>query len=99
VGEPQAMVARCYVDPPAGGVPDAAWMARAQEALGDAAIRRVGPDLPADHRALDLWDLLEAVPDHEKLAQALGEACREAARTGVNSGPRRRPVIVDPFGF
>jgi hypothetical protein len=53
----------------------------------------------ADHRVEDLWEYLEAAPDHEKLAQALEEACREAARTGVNSGPRRRPVVVDPFGF
>jgi hypothetical protein len=98
IGEPQAVVARAYVPPPAGA-PDPAWFAAAQEALGDAAIAKVKRETPADHRVEDLWEYLEAAPDHEKLAQALEEACREAARTGVNSGPRRRPVVVDPFGF
>lgn len=99
VGEPQPSVVRVQVAPPAGDVPDVGWMLAAQERLGDAAIAKVRAEWPADHRVDDLWEYLEAVPDHEKLAQAFEAACREAAKMPEPSGPRRRPLLDDPFSF
>jgi hypothetical protein len=79
--------------------PSARWFLSSQEALGDAAIAKVDAKLPPDYRALDLYEYLKAVPDHEKLHQALEAACREAAVTGPSARPRRRAVIDDPFSF
>jgi len=78
---------------------DLAWYMRAHEALGDAAIKAAPKDVPADHHVDDLIDLLEAVPDHEKLIQALAEACRVAAKEPLSSVPRRRPMMEDAFSF
>lgn len=69
---------RAYVEP-ARGTPSAAWVCAAEEALGDAAIARVNPRLPAAFRVDQLLDLLDACPDHEKLHQRLEETCRVAA--------------------
>jgi hypothetical protein len=80
--------------------PSPRWFLSAMEALGDAAIAKVvGVKLPPDYRALDLYEYLKAVPDHEKLHQALEAACREAAVAGPSPRPRRRAVIDDPFSF
>lgn len=79
--------------------PTGEWFLRTQEALGDAAIAKVSDKLPADYRALDFMEYLRAVPDHEKLHQALERACREAAKVPPSEKPRRRTVIDDPFGF
>lgn len=79
--------------------PSARWFLSAVEALGDAAIAKVDKKLPPDYRALDLYEYLKAVPDHEKLHQALEAACREAAVAGPSPRPRRRAVIDDPFSF
>lgn len=98
VGEPRPVVVRTYVNPPASGEPDTAFLLAAQEALGDAAIRKAPQGAPPDHHVDDLWEYWEAVPDHEKLAQAFEEACRAAAAAGVDSGPRRRGSD-DPFSF
>lgn len=95
-GQFQPVVARAYV-PPAEGVPAPAWFLAAQEAVGDAAIAKVKSDLPADHRADELWDYLEGVPDHEKLSQAFQAACREAALMPQRSAPRRPDD--NPFSF
>ncbi|MCE7973680.1 MAG: hypothetical protein DYG92_05035 [Leptolyngbya sp. PLA1] len=98
VGEPRPVVVRAYVDPPAAREPDASYLLAAQEALGDAAIRKAPSSAPPDHHVDDLWEYWEAVPDHEKLAQAFEDACRAAAASGVDSGPRRRG-FDDPFSF
>jgi hypothetical protein len=71
----------------------------AQEALGDAAIAKAPGNVPADHHVDDMLDLLEAVPDHEKLIQAAAQACREAAGTEPSPLPRRRPIMEDAFSF
>ncbi len=89
-GDPMPVVVRVQMRPPAAEVPDSTWFAGAQELLGDAALARVQPDWPADHRVDDLLELLEAVPDHEKLIQSLGAACREAQAKGVTPLGRRR---------
>lgn len=78
---------------------DLAWYMGAHEALGDAAIRAAPKDVPPDHHVDDLIDFLEALPDHEKLMQALAEACRVAAKAPLSSVPRRRPMMEDAFSF
>jgi len=109
----ESLVIRAQVPPPEGfenmtpmgpgeGLrpgPSARWFLSSQEAMGDAAIAKVDPKLPPDYRALDLYEYLKAVPDHEKLHQALEAVCREAAVTGPSARPRRRAVIDDPFSF
>jgi hypothetical protein len=79
--------------------PDASWFLATQEALGDAAIAKVNPRLPQDYKALDLLEYLRAVPDHEKLHQALMNACNAAAKVPVSDKPRRRAVIDDEWSF
>jgi hypothetical protein len=79
--------------------PDPAWFLATQEALGNAAIAKIKPDLPPDYRAADLLELLRAVPDHEKLHQALMAASAIAAVSPRSEKPRRRAVIEDPWGF
>ena len=88
-GNPFPISVRVKVMPPDGGVPTIDWFISAQEALGDAAIAKVDPRWPADHRVDDFMELLPAVPDHEKLIQALASACAQAAVTGVSDVPRR----------
>jgi hypothetical protein len=109
----ESLVIRTQVPPPEGfenmtpvgpgeGVrpgPSARWFLSSQEALGDAAIAKIKPQLAPDYRAVDLFEYLKAVPDHEKLHQALEAACREAAVVGPSPRPRRRAVIDDPFSF
>ena len=97
-GEPLPVVVRIAVEPPANDEPDPEWFARTQEALGDAALARVKAEWPADHRVDDLMEWLEAVPDHEKLIQALAGACREAVTAGVSALPRRRGK-ENPYSF
>jgi hypothetical protein len=48
---------------------------------------------------MDLLEMLLAVPDHEKLHQALAAACEIAARSPRSEKPRRRAVIEDQYGF
>ena len=109
----ESLVVRTQVAPPEGfenmtpvgageGMrpgPSARWFLSAQEALGDAAIAKLKPGLPPDYKAVDLYEYLKAVPDHEKLHQALEAACREVAVVGPSPRPRRRAVIDDPFSF
>jgi hypothetical protein len=75
--------------------PNASWFIATQEALGDAAVLKVRTDLPPDWRALDLFEMLRAVPDHEKLVQALMQACEVAAKSPLSEKPRRRAVFED----
>lgn len=108
----ESLVIRVQVAPPAGPAanagnasagprpgPPPSWFIATQEALGDAAIAKISPKLPWDYRALDLMEYLRAVPDHEKLHQALMEACHQASRGPVSGKPRRRAVIDDEWGF
>ena len=109
----ESLVVRIQVPPPPGfehpGPPSAesgprpgpspTWFVATQEALGDAAIAKVNPKLPPDYLALDLLEMLLAVPDHEKLHQALAAACEVAARSPRSEKPRRRAVIDDPYAF
>lgn len=67
---------------------DMAWFIAASEALGDAAIAEVDPDLAPADRVAALLDRLNTVVDHEKLHQELMDACKAAAAAG-NANPRR----------
>lgn len=110
-GQFENVVARVQVEPPAGLAgysgaladakvsPDAAWFMAAQEAVGDAAIRKVRSEWPAAHRVEDLAEFLDAVPDHEKLCQALGAAAKEAMAAPAPTLLRRRPYFDDPHSF
>jgi len=97
-GPREPVVVRVQVEPPKQCL-DVAWYLSSHEALGDAAIRKAPRDVPADHHVDDLLDYLEAVPDHEKLIQALAEACRIAAKVPLSTIPRRRPLIEDAYSF
>ncbi len=79
--------------------PSIEWFLEAGEALGDAAIAAVKPNDPAAWRVDDLLEAIEAIPEHEKLFQALQAACFAAAKEPVPDKPRRRPVVDDPSGF
>ncbi len=100
---PVPAVVRVQVDPPANNTPDAAWFQSTQEKLGDAAIAKVEEGRkqgwPADHRVEDLLEYLEAVPDHEKLLQALEATAREAVTAEPSTRPRRRGLLDDPRSF
>lgn len=79
------------------------WFALAGEELGDRAIveaHAAGEDGdPPAWRVDDLLDYLDACPDHEKLLQALGEACRDAIGTTTPTDRRRRRGLDDPNAF
>jgi hypothetical protein len=81
------------------GLADGTWFQSAQEALGDAAIRKVRPEWPAAHRVDDLAEYLDAVPDHEKLSQALEATAREAMTAPIPAQTRRRPFVDNPYGI
>ena len=59
--------------------PDLAWFLSAGEAIGDEAIRQLGAELSPTQRVSALYDRLGTLSEHEKLHQALEEACRLAA--------------------
>lgn len=67
----------CNAPPPATP-PSEAWIIAAEEALGDEAISRALA-LPAHEQIRELAVALEAIPEHEKLHQRLGELCRQQA--------------------
>lgn len=80
------------------GVVPIAWFVSAGEALGDAAIAKLDAALHPHWKVDDLLESLEAVPEHERLHQALAEACRAAVGTPEPKG--RRPSPLDnPFSF
>ncbi|GDX97853.1 hypothetical protein LBMAG48_02570 [Phycisphaerae bacterium] len=114
VGEFENVVARVQVEPPASLkhwkekslknaprelLPDSAWFMSVQEALGDVAIRKVNPLWPAAHRIDDFIELLDAVPDHEKLSQALMFTAKDAMTAPQPKMPRRRPLVDNPLTF
>jgi hypothetical protein len=79
--------------------PDAAWFQGANEALGDHAIAGVKPDEHPWWRVDDLMEALDALPDHEKLHQALAAACRSAHTTPAPDRPRRVSRLESPYSF
>jgi hypothetical protein len=87
---------RAYVEPPKG-TPTASWMCAAEEAVGDAAIARVNPRLPAAFRVDQLLDLLGACPDHEKLHQRLEETCRVASTEPVPDSTLPRAWLDEKY--
>jgi hypothetical protein len=72
---------RTKIDPPKRwDHPTLEWFASAMEALGDAAIETLEVDGDPIRLVDALLARLDAMPDHEKLHQALAEACRCAAK-------------------
>lgn len=112
VGAAEDLTLRVRIQPPPGVEPrtsgvtrdeitrqiPVSWFEAAAEALGDAAIASVNPKEPAAHRVLDLIDRLSALPEHEKLHQALERACQEALLEPPPKLPRRRGR-EDAFSF
>lgn len=98
-GEPLPVVLRVKVEPPKDDVPDARWFNTTHELLGEAAFAKVNPQWPAAHRVEDFWEYLAAVPEHERLIQALRAACLEALRPSRPVPARRRPQHDNPFSF
>lgn len=100
-GPNRLLTLRAYVPPPEGTEPDPgpptrdrstrpieqAWFVAAQEALGDAAIRSLRDDEPAAVRVDEVLDMLEALPDHEKLHQRLEHLCHEAILAPIIDRP------------
>ena len=82
------MTVRARIAPPKSwDKPDLKWYAEAMELLGDAAIEMLDTGLELDRQVDVLIAALDAVPDHEKLHQALAATCREAAKGFVRSAP------------
>ena len=79
--------------------PPAAWFLGANEALGDHAIAQVTATDPAAWRVDDLLEALDALPDQEKLHQALAAACREAQDQPMPENLRRKTRHDNPRSF
>ncbi|HMN96026.1 MAG TPA: hypothetical protein PKC43_06860 [Phycisphaerales bacterium] len=74
------VVLRAFVDPPADlERPDTPWFIAALEALGESAIAAARSERDPIRRVDALMAALDAHPDHERLHQALADACRDAA--------------------
>ncbi len=67
---------------------DVPWMLKAGEALGDAAIAMVDAQEDAAGRVEHLLEFLGTLTDHEKLHQALAQACLEAQHDAVVLGKK-----------
>jgi len=87
---------RTRIDPPKKwDKPDLAWFVAACEQLGDAAIETLDRTAEPARQVDALLERLDAVPDHEKLHQALAEVCKEAARYyGDGPAPARAAVKI-----
>ena len=59
---------------------DMAWFVGAMESLGDAAIERIDTGRATIRQLDQLVNSLDAIPNHEKLHQALEDVCRRAER-------------------
>lgn len=79
--------------------PTLAWFTEALEKLGDEAIARLKPEDPPQWRVDDLLEFLDALPEHEKLHQALEAECRRAIGAPEPEGERRRGLPDNPFCF
>ncbi|MFN0011288.1 MAG: hypothetical protein ACKVS8_06545 [Phycisphaerales bacterium] len=86
-----AVATRHESDAPEVAIPPVEWFLSANEALGDAAIASVDPARPVLTRIEALLMRLGALPDHEKLHQALAAACAEAATL-----PPEVRALMDP---
>lgn len=86
-----AVVARTTVDPSPTPIPDLVWFAAAIEALGDSIIAASAAEEDLRRRVEYLLQRLEALPEHEKLHQALAETCRLAERA-QRDGTLRKPT-------
>lgn len=64
-----------------------AWFVSSCEAVGDQGVSECAQG-PAMERVDALMDRLDAMPDHEKLLQALERACRSASHEGAAAPPR-----------
>lgn len=94
------LTVRTRVEPPDDpDAPDMAWFVGAMETMGDAAIDLIDPSTDAVKRIDHLLEWLDAIPEHEKLHQALAETCREVvadrsaastAAAGGRSGSKTR---------
>jgi hypothetical protein len=107
------LIIRVHLEPPHGATEDAlapqtppappplAWFTAALESLGDAAQASAPVDGEPVRRVDALLARLDAHPDHEKLHQALAEACRRAHGTLGSHAPQpaARPLIErSPLG-
>lgn len=71
---------RTKIDPPDDPAkPDMAWFIGAMQALGDAAIAGVDPEIEITRQIRLILERLDTVPDHDALHQLLEEVCRETA--------------------
>lgn len=70
--------------------PTPAWFAEAGEQLGDAAIESIDPTADSARQVDALLERLDALPDHEKLHQALEETCQIAAKAYAGATPPPR---------
>lgn len=75
-------------EPAAAEIPATEWFLGANEAIGDAAWAEVSGIASPSARVDALMLRLQAHPDHEKLHQWLGDACREAV---LNPEPVSKP--------
>lgn len=75
-------------------LPSPEWFLRTNEQIGDKALAGIDPGMSPVARVEALFKCLQAHPDHEKLHQALAEACREAAKIPARVAKPRpaRPV-------
>lgn len=87
---------RTRIDPPKKwDKPDLAWYVEACELLGDAAIETLDRTAEPARQVDALLERLDTVPDHEKLHQALAEACKEAAHYYADGeAPARAAVKI-----
>jgi hypothetical protein len=77
---------RTRIDPPKSwDKPDFKWFVSALEQLGNKGIADLDTGIELDRQIGHLMDVLDAVPEHEKLHQVLEAKCREAARGFVRS--------------
>lgn len=65
--------------------PSLAWFISAHEALGDTAVASVPRDASEEQRITHCYERLATVTEHEKLHQALEEACLDAVKAGIGS--------------
>ncbi len=74
---------RTKIDPPDDiNAPDLEWFAYALQELGDCGLESVDPEKEAVKRVEALLDRLNALPEHERLHDALVEACLLVGKEG-----------------
>jgi len=85
---------RTRIDPPKSwDKPTLAWYIEACEELGDAAIETLDRMADSARQVDGLLERLDAMPDHEKLHQALAEVCKEAATAYAGLTPPPRAAV------